>query len=363
MRVAVVGGGPAGLTTALALAMQGASVRVFERAAVLGEGGAGLQISPNGARALRALDLSGGLDRIGLTSDAVVPTDGLTGRAVTRFDLTAQVPRYRFVARPDLVGLLAEACARAGVEITTGTAIDRPEKFDLTVGADGIGSGIRRRLNGGAAPAFSGQVAWRATVPAEAAPQAHIWMLPGRHVVSYPLPGGLVNLVAVQERAEWTAEGWRHADDPDNLRAAFVDACPALIGLLSKVETVHLWGLFLHPVAAVWHDADTVLVGDAAHPTLPFLAQGANLALEDAVVLVRCLSTKGLSAGLAAYQAERAPRVSRAIAAARSNAVNYHLRGMRRRVAHLGLAGIGKLAPGAFIDRLAWLYDYDPAER
>ena len=365
LRVAVIGGGPAGLTTALALALQGASVRVFERGAVPGAGGAGLQISPNGARALRAVGLGKELERIGIASDAVVPTDGLTGRAVTRFDLTGQAPRYHFVARPDLVSLLVEACARTGVEIRFGVTDAASDGFtkaaDLVVGAEGVGSDLRKRLNGAAAPSFTGQVAWRAVVSANADPEARIWMLPGRHAVTYPLPGGRLNLVAVQEREAWGAEGWHHEDDPGALRAAFSDACPALRSVLQKVETCHLWGLFLHPVAPVWHDGSRVLVGDAAHPTLPFLAQGANLALEDAVVLARSLAAHGLPDGLRIYQDLRAPRVSRAIAAARANAVNYHLGGLRRRVAHLGLSRIGRLAPGAFIDRLDWLYGYDPA--
>ncbi|KQI68484.1 monooxygenase [Loktanella sp. 3ANDIMAR09] len=358
--VAVIGGGPAGLTTALAFAMQGASVRVFEQAETLGDIGAGLQISPNGGRALAALGLTDALDRISLPSEAVVPTNGVTGRIVTRFDLTGQVPRYRFVARPDLIAMLAEACRARGVELCLGTRADDP-RADLVVGADGIKSQLRARLNGADAPAFSGQVAWRAVVQAKAAPQARIWMMPGRHVVTYPLPGNRLNIVAVQERNDWAAEGWHHADTPQALRDAFADACPALHDILWAVETPLLWGLFRHPVAARWYDASHVLVGDAAHPTLPFLAQGANLALEDAVVLARCVARHGIADGLPRYQALRAERVTRAIAAADANAINYHLSGVRQRVAHLGLAALGRVAPGAFINRLDWLYGYDPA--
>ena len=359
LRVAVVGGGPAGLATALGLARSGARVRLFERSPALGEVGAGLQISPNGARALAFLGLGDRLARIGVPSRAVVPTDGLTGRPVTRFDLTGQTPPYRFLSRPALVAALAEACEAAGVDIDLG--VESPDvDADLIVGADGIRSGMRAALNGAASANFSGQVAWRAIIRAEAAAEARIWMLPGRHVVSYPLPDGRLNLVAVQERTGWAAESWSAPGDPDTLRTSFADACSPLGALLEKVEETSLWGLFLHPVAARWHDVTRVLVGDAAHPTLPFLAQGANLALEDAVVLSRCVAQGGL-AGLPRYQSARQARVTRAIAAARANAANYHLAGVRRRVAFAGLAGIGRLAPDAFLRRLAWLYDYDPS--
>ena len=356
-RVAVVGGGPAGLASALALAQQGARVTLSERAPALAEAGAGLQISPNGARALGALGLSETLADIGLASRAVVPTDGLTGRPVARFDLTRQSPRYRFVTRTALVEALARACRDAGVEIRLGVVEADTSDAELIVGADGVRSGLRAKLNGAAAPQFTGQVAWRATIPAEAAPEARIWMLPGRHVVTYPLPGGRLNIVAVQERSAWAEEGWRLPGDPDALRVAFADVCPELSALLQDVTETALWGLFLHPVAPRWQDGRHVLVGDAAHPTLPFLAQGANLALEDAVVLARCLG----QGGLAAYEAARKPRVTRAIAAARANASNYHLSGLKRRVAHAGLGALGRIAPDAFVARLDWLYGFDPA--
>ena len=357
--VAVIGGGIGGLTTALALAMQGASVCVYEQASALKEVGAGIQITPNGARVLNALGLQDALDRNGLRAEAVVPTNGLTGRAVTRFDLSGQTPPYRFIARADLIGLLADACTKRGVDLVLNHRIDDLPTGDLVIGADGIRSQIRGRLNSQSQARFTGQVAWRAVVAARDTPEARIYMLPGRHVVTYPLPGGRLNIVAVQERSDWAAEGWHHPDDPANLRAAFADGCGSLQKLLMQVEAPLLWGLFRHPVAPVWVSDNVALVGDAAHPTLPFLAQGANLALEDSLILARLLARHGIAAGLPRYEALRKPRVARAIAAANANAVNYHLGGVRRRVAHLGLAALGRAAPGAFIRRLDWLYGYD----
>jgi salicylate hydroxylase len=360
--IAIIGGGIGGLTAALAFAQRGAQVTVYEQAPAIAEVGAGLQITPNGARALQALGLADALDQSGLRADAVQPMDALTGRAIARFDLTRQTPRYRFLHRADLIGLLARACTDHGVTLVLDAPTDAAATVsaDLTVGADGLRSACRRLLNADDAPFFTGQVAWRAIIPAQADPIAQIWMAPGRHVVTYPLPGGRLNIVAVQERSTWAAEGWHHADDPANLRAAFADRAPALLDLLARVDATNLWGLFRHPVAEHWHTGKIALLGDAAHPTLPFLAQGANLAIEDAFVLARITDTQpDLSQALRSYQAARRPRVARAIAAANANARNYHLSGVQRRVAHLGLRTLGKIAPDAFLNRLGWLYNHD----
>jgi len=151
---------------------------------------------------------------------------------------------------------------------------------------------------------------------------AQIWMAPGRHVVTYPMRNNVLNIVAVQEQAAWAAEGWHHADDPANLRAAFDDVAPPLRDILTNVAAVNQWGLFRHPVAARWYNGRLAILGDAAHPTLPFLAQGANMAIEDAYVLARALMDNPRQGdALQAYQAARAPRVTRAIAAANANAI------------------------------------------
>jgi salicylate hydroxylase len=246
--------------------------------------------------------------------------------------------------------------SKGGVLSTTGG----PYKSDLCVGADGIHS-IARTFTGNVEQAkFTGQVAWRGVITAkDVAPHAQIWMAPGRHVVIYPLQGDVVNVVAVQEREAWAEEGWHHADDPANLQAAFADCAPELRKVLSHVTKPLLWGLFRHPVAEHWYNGQVAILGDAAHPTLPFLAQGANMAIEDAWVLAAQCDRSDLEQGLAQYQALRKPRVTRAIAAASSNARNYHFDGVQRRVAHLGLKTLGKVAPNAFLKRLSWLYDFD----
>ena len=379
--VLVAGGGVAGLSAALAFARRGASVTLLEQAGEIAEVGAGLQISPNGFAVLDALGLGEAIAARGVAARAVSLRRHQDGAEVTRMDLARLAPgrRYLFLHRADLIDALAAAVRAAGVqlrllqqvaEVAPGT---RPAvvtaqgarlEADLVVGADGLHSRLRPALNGAAPPRFTGQVAWRALVPgpADHPPEAWVHMGPGRHLVSYPLRGGArVNLVAVEERRTWAEEGWHHRDDPANLRAAFAAFGGAVPGLLAAVEEVHLWGLFRHPVAARWHGDGIALLGDAAHPTLPFLAQGANLALEDAWVLADAVARAGTrAAGLAAYQQRRRARAARTVEAASRNAWKYHLRpGPVRLAGHAALGLAGRLAPGALLSGFDWLYGHD----
>ncbi|SLN41132.1 3-hydroxybenzoate 6-hydroxylase 1 [Roseivivax jejudonensis] len=380
LRIVVIGAGIGGLAVAAALAGRGADVEIVERAPELTEVGAGLQISPNGLRVLTALGLAAGLDPAP-RAEAVSMREHRRGREVLRLDLAARglSDGYRFVHRADLVDLLADGARRAGARLTLGRpvrevapgtpprvvfedgATDGP---DLVIGADGLHSGLRAVLNGAGAARFTGQVAWRAVVPnvTDHPPEARVHMGPGRHLVSYPLRDGrTVNLVAVEERRKWTAEGWTHADDPANLRTAFGRYGGEAARLLAAVEAPMLWGLFRHPVAARWHGAGTALLGDAAHPTLPFLAQGANMALEDAWVLATALDLPGgLSERLHAYQTRRRDRVARVIATADGNAWKYHLRTPPLRfMAHTALRLAGRVAPDRMLGGFDWLYGHD----
>ncbi|TVS02483.1 MAG: FAD-binding protein [Rhodobacteraceae bacterium] len=377
--VLVVGGGVAGLASAAVLAQRGASVRLLEQADGFREVGAGLQISPNGARVITALGQGAALAEAAQRSCTVVLREGAHGGEVLRMALPGDGPGFHLIHRADLIAVLEGALR--GVEIQFGAVVKsvslegaRPsvalgcgarESADLIVGADGLHSALRPAVLGAApaAPFFTGQVAWRALIPAEegAAPEAQVFMGPGRHLVSYPLRGGtLRNIVAVEERRDWAQEGWNHRDDPAHLCAAFAGFGGPVPGWLGRVKEVWLWGLFRHEVAARWHRGGVAIVGDAAHPTLPFMAQGANLALEDAFALARALEqAKGLQAGLAAWQAARLPRTKRVIQAANRNARNYHLRPPLAPVAHLALRLSSRVAPDAALRKFRWIYDHD----
>ncbi len=377
--VTILGAGIAGLAAARALALRGAGVVVLEQAAGFEDVGAGIQISPNGAAVLRALGLGAALEAASLRALAVELRNGLSGALVTRLEVARLRPEqgYHFVHRADLIGLLAEGAREAGVEVRFGqkvTSVDlggpRPvyevsgtrAEAGLLIGADGLHSAVRAALTGKVAPFFTHQVAWRAVIAGDGGPAvAEVHMGPGRHLVSYPLRGGtLRNIVAVEERRDWAAEGWSHRDDPATLHAAFAAFGPRVRGWLDRVEDVHLWGLFRHKVAARWHAGGAVILGDAAHPMLPFLAQGASMALEDAWVLAECLAmADSPGAGLAAFQAARAPRCKRVVEAASLNARLYHLSGLQRVVAHAGLNVVGRVAPSLPLRKFDWLYGMD----
>lgn len=362
--VTVIGAGVAGLCAATALAQRGATVTVLEQAPLIAEVGAGLQISPNGAAVLGALGQGNALRAAGVESQAVELRDYRQGARILRLDL-AKYHRgphpFILIHRARLIDLLEAAARASGADIQLGVTAS-PDDIDapLILGADGVHSPTRALLNGAAQPFFTGQVAWRATINDDATPEAHIYVAPGKHLVTYPLGPCQRNIVAVEERDSWAEEGWNHADDPANLRAAFAGFAPEVRDWLAKVEQVKLWGLFRHPVAEHWFNDRMALLGDAAHPTLPFLAQGANMAFEDAWVLADCLAKLPQPDALRLYQSRRRARVVRVIEAANANARNYHLRNpLVRTAAHSALRLGGALLPQAGLRKFEWLYGHD----
>ncbi len=381
--VTILGAGVAGLALARALARAGRQVTVLEQADAIREVGAGLQIGPNGARVLRALGLGAELDAASVRGQAVELRDGLSGDPVLRMDLAGSFADqgWHFLHRADLIDILANGAREAGAQIRL---LQRIETVDLSgaaprvvtaqgaeivtpllIGADGLHSRTRAALNGTVAPFFTRQVAWRAVIPeTRGAPAvAEVHMGPGRHLVSYPLRGGRWrNIVAVEERNRWVEESWSLRDDAMELRLAFEGFGPRVCGWLEAAQDVWLWGLFRHPVADIWQRSlpagAVALLGDAAHPTLPFLAQGAGMGLEDAWTLAQAV-TAGGAAALEGWQAARRPRCIRIVDAATRNARHYHLSGLTRALGHAALRLGGAVAPDLALRRFDWLYGYD----
>ncbi|CAL9285599.1 FAD-dependent monooxygenase [Streptomyces sp. SudanB52_2052] len=402
----VVGAGIGGLTTALALGRTGWRVTVLEQAAAVGEVGAGIQLSPNGVRVLSSL---GVLDRLLPTTfrpEAVEMRLGRSGRHVFRIELAETAVRrwgapYLHVHRADLLDALLAATTGSGLDITlrTGSAVrsyeQDPEQVtavldsgrrvsgSLLVGADGIHSVIRGQMLGTGEPRFTGHVAWRVTVPIERLgrdappPTACLWVGEGRHAITYRLRGGaLANLVAVVERDAWRGESWTERGTQEDALADFAGWHPTVTTVLREADAHYRWALFDREPLENWTDGRVALLGDACHPMLPYLAQGATMAIEDAQVLAdrleahrleaQGLEAQGLEAqglerpgdvprALRSYAATRRPRTARVQAGSRQNGQRFHQGG---RFAHLPLWFLGKLAPRVYHRRLDWLYGH-----
>ncbi|MDE1130487.1 MAG: FAD-dependent monooxygenase [Ascidiaceihabitans sp.] len=377
----VIGGGIAGMASAAVLGRMGASVTVLEQAPKLTEIGAGLQVSPNGLCVLRALGLEPELvNRGALRANAVSLRDYRRSGEVARLDLKRLAPdqAYYFVHRADLLDALIGAAKRASADIRLNQSVvevrkgEIPEvvlgngdvlRAELVVGADGVHSVARSSLNPQSSAFFTKQVAWRAIVPnvVDQPNEARVYMGPGKHIVAYPLRGGaFVNLVAVEECDDWQDEGWRQNGDSDQLRETFAEFSGGAAPLLDAVKQTSKWGLFRHPVAARWFEQGIALVGDAAHPMLPFMAQGANMALEDAWVLGRALK----AGDIRSYQSQRLKRVTKVVKTTQGNANRYHLRsGPIRLAAHLGLKTVSTVAPSLMLKPFDWLYRHNVIDK
>jgi len=387
--IAVVGAGIGGLAAATALAQRRAHVHVYERAPRLTEAGAGLQVAPNGVAVLEALGLRNAAEASASHPEAVELFDHRSGglpvaRVPLGSDAVARYGRpYWHLHRADLLDLLRAGAEEAGATLHLGAGVEaaapRGEtvaltlaggataEADIVVAADGVRSALRARHVASSPPRFARHVAWRGTVPAERAPaelvrpHVRVTMGHGRHLVTYPLrAGSLVNFVAVEEREAWTAEGWSHPDDPGHLRRAFAGWGGAAGALLDAVDSCFLWGLFDHAPLPRWVDGRIALLGDACHPMLPFLAQGATMALEDAWVLADCLDgADDPRAGLVAYESARRGRATRVQRAAAGSGRLYHLGPVLSGPAHAVLRTVAAVAPRHLASRFDWIFGED----
>jgi salicylate hydroxylase len=386
MKIAVIGAGIGGLAATLSLRAAGFDAHVFEQASQLTAVGAGIQIAPNASRLLNRLGLADALARHGVRPVGVHQRRWNDARTLQRASLNPEIeatfgaPYYHF-HRADLLAALAsglpagtihldhrlgeitERRGRVALGFADGSVVDA----DVVVGADGIHSRVRELLFGPERPRFTGCVAYRGLVPVERLSKLGLetvssnWMGPGGHFVHYFVSGGrLHNFVAVKEQDNWTREAWTDRADVSEALDAFSGWHPTVRAIIGAVDETYKWALFDRDPLPHWTRGHVTLLGDAAHPMLPFMAQGACQAIEDGAALAACLRAGGgdVPAALLRYEQIRKPRATRLQELSRNNKIRFHLHDgpeQVRRDAELAARG----------DRtfpvIGWLYAHDAA--
>lgn len=351
--ILIAGAGLGGLTAALALIRRGHRVRVFEQATELREVGAGVQLGANGTRILIALGLESAMQHVVCAATGKEIRLGTTGQTWPVFDLgETSVQRfgapYWMVHRGDFHKILLDAvrladpgAVRAGNgavgfdqtsdSVTLHLGNGERVSGDVLIGADGVHSRIRMQMFGQAAARFTGIMAWRGLVPMERLPphqQRMVganWLGVGGHVVTYPLRRGeLLNFVGVIERDDWRVESWNEPGTQQECLQDLRNWHEDVKTIIRNIDTPYKWALLGREPLDHFSEGRVCVMGDAAHPTLPFLAQGANMALEDAVVLARCLDTDPPAEALVRYQNARLQRTAAIVRGSSDNTKRFH---------------------------------------
>ncbi|MBV8358228.1 MAG: FAD-dependent monooxygenase [Deltaproteobacteria bacterium] len=385
MRVIIIGAGIGGLVAALTMRRAGIEVEVFEQSAALREIGAGIQISPNASRILQRLGLASSMHEYGVRPLAVHIRRWDNGRTLTRqllgneCEQTFGAPYYHF-HRAELLELLAAALPahmirldhrciglkqssdRVEVKFHNGTITDA----DLVVGADGIHSTVRELILGVESPRFSGHVAYRGLVPAERLAHLELevnassWWGPDHHFVHYFVGAGAryVNWVAIMP-GEWRIESWTAPGEIADALHEFDGWHPQVSAIIGAADATNRWALYDRDPLARWTAGRVTLMGDAAHAMLPYMAQGAVQAIEDAAVLAKCLERAGrhdLAPALRRYEEMRKPRATRCQEGSRRNGQMYHLAdGEQQQLRDMTLGSVTTVP----LPQNVWLYGHD----
>jgi salicylate hydroxylase len=356
--IIISGAGIGGLTAALCLVKSGYRVTVFEQASELKAVGAGLQLSANATRVLDELGLEQALNEVTVKSGGKCVRLWNTGQEWQLFDLSEEsIVRYghayRMLYRPDLHRILVDALAHVspgalrlgckvasvgqdaqGVHVTL--ADGSTHRSDVLVGADGVHSITRETLIAKDSPRFSGCIAWRGVIPLADLPESMQsskgmnWIGPGAHIVHYPINGGrLVSFTGIVEKEVWFRESWTEQGAIAECREDFKGWHPDIQAFIDQLGLTPLrWAMMLRDPLTNWTNGRVTLLGDAAHPTLPFLAQGAAMGIEDARILARALDAHPDDAAYAlqVYQSTRIARTTRIVKGSAENTKRFHNR-------------------------------------
>lgn len=387
-KIIIAGGGIGGMAATLSLLRRGYDVAVYEQAPMLGEVGAGVQISPNGSRALDALGIFEALRAASCAPRKKEFRLWNTGRAWPMFDLGEMaIEKYGYpyltVYRPDLLQTLIDAVTAIKPDaihlgakvidaaVTENGAILRFEdgssvEGDVLIGADGVKSVVRKSLFGDDETNFTGMIAWRAVIPMERLPErmrdmvGWTWIGPGGHLVNYPLRGGkLMNMIGTIERDDWKVESWNVEGDIEECARDFAGWHEDVQTLIRAAPKVLKWAFMERPPRQQWTLGHASLLGDAAHATLPFLAQGAVMSIEDGVILGRCLDKYSDPAeALKKYEEARVDRTSRMVRGAKENTARFHESALATEEGAIKYMQ-SEWSRDPINDRYDWLYRYD----
>jgi salicylate hydroxylase len=384
-KILIAGAGIGGLTAASCLMKAGYDVEVYEQAPELSEIGAGIQISANAMHVLNHLGLGEAIGKLSVRPGAYVFRLHDTGEVIGQFPLADEHERlhgapYNQLHRADLHDLLAAKAREfnkdvvrlnsrvagfeesdAGVELLF--ADGSKARGDMLIGADGVKSAVRAQIAGADHAAYTGDAAWRLTLPTDQLPDnfmgqvMSVWMGPGRHVVCYYLRGGaLLNFVGLVETEEISEESWTAKFPWERLKADFAGWHENIQTVIDRTDrdSCFRWSLYYRPPITTWTTRRATLLGDAVHATLPYLAQGAAMAIEDAAVLTRALQATGSVAdALPQYERNRIDRTSRIVKGADANRTLFHMRDQKKLRREFAVRDEGA-------DRNAWLYSYNP---
>lgn len=387
--ILIAGAGIGGLTAALSLLQRGFDVDVYEQADTLREVGAGIQISANGARVLYGLGLKEVIENLAVHPVGKEVRLWNTGQTWKLFDLGLEsIQRYGYpylmLHRADLLCVLVDAvraykpnAIHLGYKVKSfsGSADQLQLSFEtgesvygqVLVGADGVHSRIRQTLFGNDAPVFTGCMAWRGLVPTADLPASlrravgTNWVGSGAHVVHYPVRRGeLLNFVGIVERSDWQVESWTECGTVDECAADFSGWHDDVQQIIHRLNSPFKWALMGREPLPTWSKGNVTLLGDACHPTLPFLAQGAMMAIEDGLVLARCLEqySDNIEVALSCYEQLRIPRTRKIVLGSTENARRFHA-GALSDPAEAQAYVDREWQQDKVTERYGWLFEYD----